>query len=255
MTGRVAARALAAVVGGRTLWRDLSFGVEPGECCVLVGPNGAGKTTLLAVLAGLVAAARGTVAYDGVDLAALPARARARLRGWLAQSDHDAFPATVLETVLAGRHPHLPRWGWECEEDTRRARDALARVGLQAFEAREVTTLSGGERRRVAIAAVIAQDPGLLLLDEPTAHLDLKHQVAVLDDLVRWCRSEGKALVLVLHDLHLALRYADRAVALGHHEAIAGRAGDVLVPEVLSRIFDHRLVPLGHGALRTLLPE
>lgn len=254
MNPRLAAQGLAAEVAGRTLWRDLDLAVAAGECCVIVGPNGAGKTTLLSALAGLTRPARGSITYDGVDLATLSGRERARLRGWLAQSDHDAFPATVLETVLAGRHPHVPRWHWETGEDVATAREAIARVGLEGFEAREVGTLSGGERRRVAIAAVIAQDPGLLLLDEPTAHLDLRHQVAVLDDLVRWCRTQGKSLVMVVHDLHIALRYGDRAVALGSDHLVSGPAFEVLTPAVLTRIFDHALVPLEASGLRTLLP-
>ncbi|MEO5702175.1 MAG: ABC transporter ATP-binding protein [Casimicrobiaceae bacterium] len=254
MTTRVAAKGLATAVAGRTLWRDLDLAVEAGECWVIVGPNGAGKTTLLAALAGLVQPDHGLVTYDGVRLETLSNRSRARRRGWLAQVDYDAFPASVLETVLAGRHPHVARWQWESSDDVAIARDALARVDLAGFEDREVATLSGGERRRVAIAAVIAQDPDVLLLDEPTAHLDLKHQVAVLDDLTRWCRADGKALVVVLHDLHLALRFADRAVALGDGRGLAGPADAVLTSSVLSRLFDHRLLPLEQHGLRTLLP-
>jgi len=130
----------------------------------------------------------------------------------------------------------------------------LASVGLVGLEARDVATLSGGERRRVAIASVIAQDPAILLLDEPAAHLDLAHQVAVLSHLVAWSRREGKVLFMVLHDLHLALRFADRAIALGGGTARAGLAAEVLDAAVLSPLFGHPLVAVSAGPHRTLLP-
>jgi iron complex transport system ATP-binding protein len=255
VSARLEATGLCARIADRLLWRDVALQVRAGECCVIVGPNGAGKTTLLAALAGLFVPERGEIAYDGVPLATLSPRQRARMRAWLPQADHDAFPATVVETVLAGRHPHVSRWHWESAPDLAIAEGALRRVGLADMAARDVATLSGGERRRVAIAAVIAQDAPLLLLDEPTAHLDLHHQIGVLDDLIGWTRAEGKAMLVVLHDLHLALRYADRALALGNGEAIAGAATDVLDAPLLSRIFGHPLAVAQAGPLKTLLPQ
>jgi iron complex transport system ATP-binding protein len=247
-------RELSLVVAGRTLVSDLAFDVRAGERWVVIGPNGAGKTTLVSTLAGLNVPAAGEIHYDGKPIAALAPRERARIRGFLRQDSVDHFPATVLETALVGRHPHLGRWQWESSADVDRARSALAAFGLAGLDARDARTLSGGERRRLALAALVAQDPRLLLLDEPSSHLDLGQQVAALDALTALARDGGRAIVMVLHDLHLALRYADHAIALGGGRAIAGAAKDVLSASTLSGIFGHRLVAVGEGTTRSLLP-
>jgi iron complex transport system ATP-binding protein len=233
----------------------LDLDVRAGECWVVIGPNGAGKTTLLTALAGLRAAQAGAIAYDGTPLATLGPRERARRRGFLPQDSVDHFPATVLETALVGRHPHLSRWQWESTADIDRARAALSTFGLAGLDDRDARTLSGGERRRLALAALVAQDSGLLLLDEPSSHLDLGAQVAALDTVAALARNEGKAIVMVLHDLHLALRYADHAIALGGARARTGAAGDILTGATLSELFGHRLVAVGDGATRTFLPS
>jgi iron complex transport system ATP-binding protein len=251
---RLSCQGLRLAVAGRTLCERLDFAARASECWVVVGPNGAGKSTLIATLAGLAAPAAGDVAYDGAPLATLPPRERALRRGWLPQDSVDFFPATVLETTLVGRHPHLARWRWESAEDVAAARAALAQLGLAGFEDRDVRTLSGGERRRVALAALLAQDPALLLLDEPSTHLDLAQQIAALDALTALARTRGKTIVMVLHELHLALRYADHAIALGGGRAVAGAAGEVLGAEALSALFGHRLESVGAGLARTLVP-
>ncbi len=252
---RLSCRGLTASVAGRLLVSDLDLDVRAGQCWAIVGPNGAGKTTLVATLAGLREPAAGTIAYDGDALPALSPRERARRRGFLPQDSVDHFPASVQETVLVGRHPHLGRFEWESAADLAQANAALARFGLAGFEARDVRTLSGGERRRVALAALVAQEPGLMLLDEPSSHLDLGQQVAALDALAVFSRERGAALVMVLHDLHLALRYADHAIALGGGRAVTGRADDVLTADALSALFGHRLAAVGAGLTRTLLPS
>ncbi len=250
----LACRALSLAVPGRVLFRGLDFAVNAGECWVIVGPNGAGKTTLLNALAGLAEPAAGSVEYGGVPLASLPPRERARRRGYMPQDNVDYFPATVRETVLVGRHPHLARWAWEGAPDLERAERALADVGLAGLGSRQVASLSGGERRRVALATLFAQDPELLLLDEPSSHLDLAHQIDALDAVVRLARDGRKAVVMVLHDLHLALRYADRAIALGRDGAVAGDADAILTAERLSALFGHRLLALGEGRRRSFIP-
>jgi iron complex transport system ATP-binding protein len=234
---------------------NLDLDVRGGECWAVVGPNGAGKTTLIATLAGLRPATAGSIAYDSDALETLSPRERARRRGYLPQDSVDHFPASVQETVLVGRHPHLGRFEWESAADLARASAALARFGLGGFETRDVRTLSGGERRRVALAALVAQEPGLMLLDEPSSHLDLGQQVAALDALAALARERGTALVMVLHDLHLALRYADHAIALGGGRAVTGRADEVLTADALSALFGHRLAAVGTGSTRTLLPS
>jgi len=251
---RLSCRGVALTVPGRTLCDGLDVDIHSGECWAIVGPNGAGKSTLLAALAGLRSPAAGSVAYDGLPLPALTPRERARRRAWLPQDSVDYFPATALETVLVGRHPHLGRWQWESPTDIGRAQHSLAEVGLAGFDQRAVQTLSGGERRRVALAALIAQDADLLLLDEPSSHLDLAHQIATLDVLARLARERAKAVVMVLHDLHLALRYADHAIAMGGGRATAGAAAAILTPASLSALFGHPLLPLGEGRARTFIP-
>ncbi len=251
---RLSCHGLVLEIAGRTLCERLDFDARPGECWAIVGPNGAGKTTLVATLAGLRAPAAGTIAYDGTPLASLSPRARARRRGLLPQDSVDFFPATVLETVLVGRHPHLSRWQWESAADVECARAALATLGLGELEARDVRTLSGGERRRVALAALVAQEPALWLLDEPASHLDLGQQVDALGTLAALARERGRTIVMVVHELHLALRYADHAIAMGAGRAVAGVADEILTSERLSALFGHRLAAVGNGAARTFVP-
>jgi len=230
-------RGLAVTIAGHRVCSGLDLTVAPGECWAILGRNGAGKTTLLHTLAGLRAPAAGVIELDGRPLATLPGREVARLRGLLPQDDSDAFSATVLETVLVGRHPHLSRWQWEGADDIRIARAALDAADMGGTEARDVRTLSGGERRRVALAALLAQQPRLFLLDEPSSHLDLSHQLTLLDRLVAAVRADGRALVMVVHDVNLALRYCDRALLLADGEALAGPAGSLLTAERLSALY------------------
>ncbi|MFT3759885.1 ABC transporter ATP-binding protein [Thauera sp.] len=247
------AEGLALQAGGRWLCCAFSLSLKPGECLVLLGPNGAGKTTLLHTLAGLRAPSAGEVRIGGRPYAGWPALEAARFRGLLPQQQPDLFAASVLETVLIGRHPHLGRWGWETERDEALARQALADVGLQGFEQRDVLTLSGGERQRVAIAALLAQAPRLFLLDEPLNHLDLHHQIATLElfrrrvrrgagDGVNASGEVAAGAVLVLHDLNLAARYADHVILLdGRGGVIAGDRDSVMRAELLSQAFGHPL--------------
>jgi len=253
-SARLSCRGLGIAIAGRTLASGLDVDVLRGECWVIVGPNGAGKTTLLATLAGLVSPTTGEVAYDGTPLALIAPRERALRRGFLPQDSIDFFPATVLETALVGRHPHLTRWQWESDADVLRAQQALAAFGLAGLDTRDARTLSGGERRRLSLAALVTQDPRLMLLDEPSSHLDLGAQIAALDTVTAMARAGSKAIVMVLHDLHLALRYADHAIAIGNGRARAGSAADILTASALSELFGHRLVAVGEGSTSTLLP-
>jgi iron complex transport system ATP-binding protein len=236
-TPLLATRGLTVSIAGIRVCSGLDLVVEPGHCWAILGRNGAGKTTLLHTLAGLRNPAAGTIEFLGRSLVTTGRRDLARLRGLLPQDDSDAFPATVLETVLIGRHPHLSRWQWEGAEDLRIAREALAAADMTGTDMRDVRTLSGGERRRVALAAVLAQQPQLFLLDEPSSHLDLAHQIALLDRLVDAVRAGGKALVMVVHDINLATRYCDHALLLSNGIALAGPAPELLRAERLSAVF------------------
>lgn len=236
------AERLAVSVGLHKVCLSLDLDLPPGSRLAILGRNGAGKSTLLATLAGLRAQDAGTLRLDSRSYAELGPREAARRRGWLGQDAGDPFASTVLETVLIGRHPHLPRWAWESEADVAIAHDALAAVGLTGFAEREIHTLSGGEYQRVRIATLLAQKPRLYLLDEPLAHLDLNHQMAMLALFSRLAQEEGAAVVMVLHDPNQALRFCDQALLLyGDARHRSGPAADVLQPEILSDLYGHPL--------------
>jgi iron complex transport system ATP-binding protein len=236
-------RGLSLRVGTRTLLSALALQVRAGELWCVLGPNGSGKTTLLHTLAGLRAPAAGSVSCLGLDVMQAPPEALARRRGLLTQTVHDSFSASALDVVLLGRHPHHDRWSFgDSDEDRRIALDALAAVDAAALAARDVTTLSGGERQRVALAALLAQQVPLMLLDEPTAHLDLKHQIGLLEHLRGWVRHDARAAVLALHDLNLAARFATHALLLAPDgRTAAGPVDDVMSDDALAAAFDHPL--------------
>lgn len=244
-------RALDVAIAGRTLVHGLDIDLMGGDTLAILGRNGSGKTTLLHTLAGLRQPEGGTVELIGKPYAAHGPRSAARLRGLLAQTQTDAFPASVLETALIGRHPHLGRWAWEGRADERIAIDALAAVGLGGLESREVHTLSGGERQRLGIATLLTQMPLLYLLDEPLAHLDLAHQIAMLELAKRYAADCQAGFVIVLHDMNLALRYCRRALLLfGDGRWIEGASEEVLTAKNLSELYGQRLRELPDGDSR-----
>lgn len=225
------------VQGDRRLVDGLDLEIRAGECWALLGRNGAGKTTLLHGMAGIRQPASGRIALEGRALKDWPARERARVLGLLPQDASEGFEATVLEAALAGRHPHMSRWANESPADETIALKALFDCGLQGFEQRAIQSLSGGERRRLALATLLTQAPGLMLLDEPLNHLDLQWQWCMLTQL-RTLAGEQRAIVMSLHDPNLALRFCTHALLLdgaGHWEA--GRVEDVVTPASLERIY------------------
>ena len=250
------ARQLTVSIGDRTFCRDLDLVLNAGERLAILGRNGAGKSTLLSVLAGLRASQAGEVLIKGDSYAKLGARKSALIRGWLPQVRGDAFASTVLETALVGRHPHLDRWGWESEKDAKIVRDALAAVDLDAFEQRDIQTLSGGERQRLAIATLLAQAPQLFFLDEPIAHLDLKHQIAMLDLFSSTVRTNGAAVVMVLHEPALAWRYCDRALLIhGDGRTETGPSREMLTVDRLSELYQYPLQALENDGLISFIPK
>lgn len=243
-------RGLEVSVEGRCLIRDLDLRLTPGQLLAVMGPNGAGKTLLLHTLAGIRPAAGGVVRMADRNLHAWPRRDLARQLALLPQNVEDPFPATVLETVLLGRHPHISRWRWETAQDLALARAALESVGLHGYEQRDVFTLSGGERRRTAIAAVLAQAPALFLMDEPTNHLDPSHQIEALE-LLRARADAGAGVIVTLHDPNLAARYSDRALLIEADGAwICGDSATTLSAGNLSRVFSTRFEGIDHGGRR-----
>jgi iron complex transport system ATP-binding protein len=234
------AQALTVAIGERCLSRDLELVISAGQAWAILGPNGSGKTTLLHTLAGLRPAQGGEVRLLERPLTTWRPRERARVMGLLLQDYDDPFPSTVLETALMGRHPHLGRWQREGAEDLARVRRALHQMDLGDMETRAVASLSGGERRRLAIAALLAQDPRLLLLDEPSNHLDLHHQVRVPQLLVRRAADKQGAAVMVLHDVTAAVRCCDHALLMfADGECSIGPVAEVVTEENLSRLYGH----------------
>jgi len=238
-------RSLQVTIGDTAVCRDLDLTINAGERWCILGCNGAGKTTLLLTLAGLRPPQAGHIALQQQALSALPRRQVARQIGILFQDQTDAFPANVLDTVLTGRHPWLGPLQWEGTADLEKARTALQAVGLAGIEQRSVTTLSGGERRRLGIATLLTQDPQLLLLDEPTNHLDIHHQIRTLQLVSELAANGDRALLLVMHDLNLAARYCNRFLLLfGDGETAQGNAAEVLTRPNLERLYQHPLLPL-----------
>jgi iron complex transport system ATP-binding protein len=246
------ARAVGYTIAGRHLVDRVSLALRPGELLALAGPNGAGKTTLLRMLAGDLAPTRGEVLLDGQPLAQLSARDQALRRAVLRQQLNVAFPFSAFEVVLMGRHPHIDRRG-ETLDDLRIAREALARVDAVALAARSFPTLSGGEQARIMLAKTLAQAAPILLLDEPIAALDPRHQHAALR-LAREVALAGGAVLAVLHDLTLAATYADRIGLLhdGHLVALAA-PWEALRGDLLESVYGVPMLVQRHPTLGTPL--
>jgi iron complex transport system ATP-binding protein len=235
------AHELTIEVPGRRLVDALDVSFQRGEFVAILGRNGAGKTLTLLTLAGLRRAAAGRVELQGQDMSALKRAAIARILALLPQSTEDIFPANVLDTVLIGRHPHIAPLQWESSYDREIALTALSTMNLGDLASRDILTLSGGERRRVAIAQIVAQAPDCYLLDEPSNHLDPQHQLEVLR-LFRQQADEGAAVIASLHDVNLAARFADRCLLLfGDGSWELGRSDEILNDERLGALYGTRV--------------
>ena len=224
-------------IGPREILRGVTLELGRGEMLGLAGPNGSGKTTLLRVASGVLPADAGAVRVRGRPTASFSRRELARELAVVPQDAHVAFPFRVGEVVLMGRSPYLGPLGFETGADLRLAEEAMARVGIAPLAERSILELSGGERQLVLVARALAQDARVLLLDEPTAHLDLRHKIVVLDLVREYVRS-GRSALVVSHDLTLAARTCDRIALLREGALVAtGTPADVITPQNLGTTF------------------
>ncbi len=234
----LAARDLSLGYEGRKVVDGLTLELAPAGITVIVGANASGKSTLLRGLARLLKPSAGVVELDGADVSHLPGKRFATLVGLLPQQPIAPDGITVAELVARGRYPHqgwFQRWS---TDDDERVASALAATDAASFADRHVEELSGGQRQRAWIAMALAQDPDILLLDEPTTYLDVTHQIEVLDLLLELNRSRGATVVMVLHDLNLAARYADELVVVAAGRIVAqGAPGDVLTADLVESAF------------------
>jgi iron complex transport system ATP-binding protein len=231
--------------------RNLSFSVEAGEIFGVIGPNASGKTTLTRLLSKVLAPARGEVLLDGERLGRLSRAAMARRLAVVPQDVPQGFPYTVEELVLMGRFPHAPGRFFESEQDRRECREAMAAVGVLELRGESVDRLSGGERQRVLLARALCQRSSLLVLDEPTAHLDLRYQAECVELLRRLNRDAGLSVILISHDLNLAAELCGRLMLLRVGSAVSvGPAEAVLEEATLEAVYGCRVVVDKHPATR-----
>ena len=223
--------------GGRRILHGISMKLSEGTVLAIVGPNGSGKSTLLRGMAGLWPAAAGSVSCGGRDIRELRRPEIARLITYVPQEVHFGFDLSVREIVLMGRYPHRGRFERETQGDLKAAENALERADVSHLADRAVTSLSGGERQRVLIARSLATCAGILLLDEPTANLDIDHSLEILD-LCRSLADEGHAVAIATHDLNAVCRFADQAALMDSGAVVGNGAPDsVLTAENLKRVF------------------
>jgi len=250
------ARGVDLVVGDRVLVRSLDLQVRAAERWCMLGPNGSGKSTLLRSLAGVAPPTRGEVRLCGTAYARLDKRRAALRRAFLPQDEGCAFRIRVRECVLLGRHPHLGRFGWPGREDLACVEDAIAAMDLSSIADRDVQSLSGGEQQRTRLAALLAQMPQLFLLDEPTTHLDLRHQAALFEHLALLCEREGRSVLFATHELNIAARFATHALVFGTDGRVAcGPAAEVLDAGFLSNVFGFPIVATAVADRKAFVPQ
>jgi iron complex transport system ATP-binding protein len=235
----IEAQQLNFAYAGAPVVVEVSLALPPGAMGALIGANGSGKSTLIRLLGGLLQPVSGDVRFRGTSLSALPGRERAKRIGYVPQSTSTIFPFTALEVVLTGRSPYGGRFRFESEQDEQIALNALAALDAAHLASRPVTELSGGERQLVTVARALAQEPDLLLLDEPASSLDLKHRTQLARALRRLRDERGIAVLMITHDLMLLDAVADLIFGMKHGRLVAsGKPESVLNDTVLGEIYD-----------------
>lgn len=259
MTAAVRIDQLNHTYGSRPVLESVSFEIAIQDFFIIIGPNGSGKTTLLKAMVGLLSA-QGEIHLLGKPLGDYSRRELARRLAFVPQMITEELPFTVHEVVLMGRTPHMGLLGLESPEDIAQAQAAMLFTGVDRLAHRKMDALSGGERQRVFIARAICQQPEVILLDEPTAALDLAHQARLMDLMERLKTEKGVTVVMVSHDVNLAAMYADRLLLLkdGHIKAL-GPPGEVLTYEGIEETYGCRVLvdesPLGRFPRITLVPD
>jgi len=246
---------LSVRIGSQSICRNFNLDLAAGQILGVLGRNGIGKTTLLYALMGIRSAEHGTIKLAGTEVRQMTRRDHARFMGMLFQENDNSMPATVLETVLLGRHPYAENLLWDSAEDMALARETLRLLGLENLEQRQVATLSGGEKQRLAIAMILAQDPQLYLLDEPSNHLDIDFQLKILQLLQSRIVEREAAILMASHDINLISRICDRVMLiLGDGEIIEGPTGSVLTKDNLQRAFHCRIAQTELAGHRYFVP-
>ena len=225
--------------------QSLSLTAGAGQCWGIIGPNGAGKSTLLRLLAGLRVPSSGQVLFRGSPLATMPMNRRATQIAFLPQQLSEALGTTAVDVALMGRYPHRRFGLFEDAADRAIADSAMVATGTLAFAGRQMSSLSGGEARRVHIAAALAQQPSLLLLDEPTAALDLYHQLSIFQILAKLAAEEGLLVMVVTHDINLAARFCTHVLLLDDGRCVAaGSPAEVMNPALLESVYHVQLAAI-----------
>lgn len=238
----------------RVTVRDVSLELRPGQIYGLIGPNGSGKTTLIRGLTGRARAVSGRISFDGADVLALSARERARIISIVPQSSGIPGGYSVFDVVAMGRTAYRGPFGQLAAADREKVESALRSTGVASLRDKDCAFLSGGEVQRVLIARAIAQDTPVIILDEPTAHLDFRYQIRLLDLVSSYSRDSGVAVLLILHDLNLAARYTDRTMILAQGSVVAsGATSAVLEPERLSEVYRIPMERIERGSGKPVL--
>lgn len=240
--------------GGMNALDDVTLEVNEGEAVSLVGPNGAGKSTLLKCIDRIIKPQRGVVFLDGKDAAKMDLRELSKIIGYIPQSSVEVFPFTVFDVVLMGRRPHL---GWRVSrKDVAIIAQTLRFVGISEFGARYFDELSGGEKQKVLMARALAQEPELLLLDEPTSNLDIRHQLEVMEMVRKLVQERKISAIMAMHDLNLASRFSDKMVMLKDHQVFtAGLPETVLSLENIKAAYGvEARVTKGYGGKPYVMP-
>jgi len=244
---------LSLKIAERTLCESLSLDIHTGQCWGILGKNGVGKTTLLHSLAGIqssstVINSQAQIKLNGHPIHNLKSQQRAQQLGILLQDFQDVFPSSVFDTALIGLHPHLKAWQWPSYDDINLVKTLLKQMGLEEHQQRSITSLSGGERRRLGLVTLLAQQTEFLLLDEPVNHLDIAHQHQLLSYLTTAAFKKQHAIIMVMHDINLAQQYCDHILLIYENgQTKIGKTENILTAKNLTDVYGYPITKLTSG--------